>query len=108
VVIFGESQVGKTCFNDMFIYAERFVEYNPVTRDTSRCNFEVDGDIWILEVIDVSSTVFRDDDGTFHLSIFERFLEQARGVVLLYDVTRRSTFDLITSEGYLQVFRSRK
>ena len=56
----------------------------------------------------MSSTVFRDDDATLSLDIFERFLEEASGVVLLYDVTRKSTFDCITSEGYLDIIRNRK
>lgn len=69
---------------------------------------EVDGESERIEPLDVNSALFREQDPNLNLGTFEAMLSRAAGVVLLYDITCKKSYENITSEGYLTVWCNRK
>ncbi|KAF2001522.1 hypothetical protein P154DRAFT_619211 [Amniculicola lignicola CBS 123094] len=109
IVVFGESGVGKTCFADMFTHGEHYVNYDPTLEDRMcRKLLDVNGVTYALDLMDLNASHYREGDPALSAFIFEHWLQEADGVVLLYDITSPSSFDLITDEGYINVFLNRK
>jgi GTPase SAR1 family protein len=57
---------------------------------------------------DISLTPMLAQEEGFRLDIFEKFLSEADGVIFLYDITNKNSFDLITQHGYLLTYNSRR
>ncbi|KAH7076298.1 hypothetical protein FB567DRAFT_596907 [Paraphoma chrysanthemicola] len=101
IVVFGEARVGKTCFIDMLTKGRHFVSYTGVLTDDPRYQMSIDGETVDAEFMDLSSTTIRTADSTFSSDVFMDILTRASGVVLLYDVTNRESFEQITNQAYM-------
>lgn len=58
--------------------------------------------------MDLSLTTLRSGEENLHRAIFNGMISGADGVVLLYDVTSRASFERITNEGYMRVLLNRE
>ncbi|ORX94300.1 P-loop containing nucleoside triphosphate hydrolase protein [Clohesyomyces aquaticus] len=110
VVVFGESGVGKTCFTDMFMREKPFALYDPTLGDTEAKAFDVDRKTWRLTLIDLNATQLRleQEERGFVSAIYFKMLWSADGVVLLYDVTSKASYEHIVNEGYMTVLKRRR
>lgn len=54
--------------------------------------------------MDISSTSIRTADATFSSSVFNAMFVRATGVVLLYDITSRASYEHITNQAYCHVW----
>jgi GTPase SAR1 family protein len=90
------------------VFGQHFNNYDPFGNDSWAKWIEVDGQRAALELMDLSSTTLRSEERGLNRSIFTHMISEADGVVLLYDVTSRVSFEKITNEGYLQVLFNRK
>ncbi|KAF2270074.1 P-loop containing nucleoside triphosphate hydrolase protein [Lojkania enalia] len=110
ILIFGESGVGKTCFNDMFVKGKHFALYEPfpASDDTESKLISVNDRLWCLNLLDLNASLFKDEDSTMNAALITQMISNADGIVLLYDVTRQASFDYITWDGYLELARNRK
>lgn len=61
----------------------------------------LDSALLTIDFTDLSSTALRTADSTFDASYFTKYLSQALGVVLIYDVTNLASFQHITNEAYM-------
>lgn len=114
IVILGESGVGKTCVTDRFLVDQHFVRYDPwnsqpfASEVSTQRTLDVDGQLWCLTVADLSTAPLRAQEPTFRTDIFDQILAHADGVILLYDITRKESYDYITNKGYFYVWDTRK
>lgn len=58
--------------------------------------------------MDLNLTTLRDTDPNFYVRFFKVALANTDGLVLLYDVTSRESFDKVTNEAYTYVWMCRK
>lgn len=72
----------------------------------------MDGETSLLDFMDVSSTVLRGENAIDYTSLdrrlLDKMLQDAAGVVLLYDITSRASYERITKDGYLHVLLTRR
>ncbi|KAH7063929.1 P-loop containing nucleoside triphosphate hydrolase protein, partial [Paraphoma chrysanthemicola] len=108
IVVFGEARVGKTCFIDMLTKGRHFVSYTGVLTDDPRHRMSIDGETVDADFMDLSSTTIRTADSTFSSDVFMDILTRASGVVLLYDVTNRGSFEQITNQAYMYVWMCKR
>lgn len=103
-VVFGESQVGKTMFIDK---VNTYRSHGIIGKRSGphitqgNCAFRHDPHGPDFKFTDLSSTTLRTADPTFSPSYFTDALSQALGVVLIYDVTSRESFERITNGAYM-------
>lgn len=57
--------------------------------------------------MDLNSSVLRDSDPNLSTDFFESCLARADGIVLLYDITSRQSFDDVTDEAYMYAWLCR-
>ncbi|KAI8941932.1 hypothetical protein NX059_000046 [Plenodomus lindquistii] len=105
ILVLGESGVGKTCFTDMFLKGETFIYHDPF--DEIRRLLPVNGKKWPLRPMDISSTMLRDSDPLLDKSAFDFCFRKADGIVLLFDLTSRASFDMLTQDAYLHALTVR-
>ncbi|CAO2651435.1 Nn.00g040050.m01.CDS01 [Neocucurbitaria sp. VM-36] len=108
IVVFGESGVGKTCFTDMFLEGKTFIQYSAVLPDMRGRSLSISNEDWSLWFMDLSSTVLRDPDPTFRSHFFETTLARSDGVVLLYDITSKVSFEKLIDEAYFHMWTCRR
>ncbi|KAF1847606.1 P-loop containing nucleoside triphosphate hydrolase protein [Cucurbitaria berberidis CBS 394.84] len=108
IVVIGESGVGKTCFTDMFLEGKPFIYYSAIGPDMRSRNLTISNETWSLHLMDLSSTVLRDPDPTFHSQFFEDALGKADGIVLLYDITSGESFEKVTDDAYIYTWMCRQ
>ncbi|KAH8702948.1 hypothetical protein GQ44DRAFT_552752, partial [Phaeosphaeriaceae sp. PMI808] len=101
VAVFGESQVGKTCFVDMLITSRHFSEHYGVTDSNYRYKMTIGDEVMEADFMDLSSTAVRTADETFSADFFVSTLSRAAGIILLYDVTSRESFEHITNQAFM-------
>lgn len=97
------------------MYAKHFVRYDPFADGTldgdmmaCRRTIEVEGELCAVQIEDLSLAPLRRRDPGFRADIFRQVLKNADGIVLLYDITDRESYDRITEQGLQQVYQSRK
>ncbi|KAH7355506.1 hypothetical protein BKA66DRAFT_386951, partial [Pyrenochaeta sp. MPI-SDFR-AT-0127] len=108
VVVLGESGVGKTRFCDMFIEGKPFVLYSAIAPDIRRRKLLIDEEIWSLDLMDLNSTLIREEDPQFRPQFFNSSLLQAIGIVLMYDVTSKASFENLTTHAYMYAWTQRR
>lgn len=50
---------------------------------------------------DISSTVLRDSDPNLNIDYFKSSLAVAEGIILLYDMTSKNSFERVTDDAYM-------
>jgi len=103
IVIFGESQVGKTCFLDQHLSGRPNTLYH-----YNRHLMRIDDELMNVEFMDLSSTTLRTAGPNFKSDLFIRKLSEAVGVVLLYDVTSLESFERVTNEAYMYLWMCKR
>ncbi len=68
---------------------------------------DIDGTSWFFELIDINSSVYDQGTQVLHSPFYEHVLYQADGLLLLYDVTSKESFDKITNDAYLRALATR-
>jgi GTPase SAR1 family protein len=68
----------------------------------------VDGEPVNISIMDLNNTMLRSGDPDLDEDYFNGVFKQCSGVVLLFDITSRKSFDLITQNGYLRTIRKRR
>ena len=120
-VVLGTSGVGKSCLVDMvgspllhptshlvlsrsqYTIGQHSVNYNPTCMQGSTAFLETDHVVWSLNIEDVNASRLPD-----YARIMSVVMQQANGVVLLYDITSQESFDYITTQGYMYVVGCRQ
>lgn len=97
-VIFGESQVGKTCFLNQVYQTPPDLDYE------SHYSMNIDGESMECKFMDLSSTTLRAAEPTFQSDIFIMSLSKAVGIVLIYDVTSLESFEHVTEDAYMALW----
>lgn len=82
----GSGGVGKSALVCRFMTNQYTEEYNPTIEDSYHKTLEVDGHVEHVEVIDTAG------QEEFH-SMLDQWIRGADGILLLYDVSNRATFD---------------
>jgi hypothetical protein len=90
-----------------FISNKHFTYHNPLSDSGALQSLNINDTTWTLNVLDINSTLLRDPDPSFDLIMFNRWLSQADGIVLLYDITSRGSFEHITTAAYLHLISQR-
>ncbi|KAF2277718.1 P-loop containing nucleoside triphosphate hydrolase protein [Westerdykella ornata] len=115
VLVLGESNTGKTCFTDMasrclFTTATKFAYYDPTSSEKRERAIVVDGIRYSLLLADFSTTMPAVEDGDvgWYRKLLKTAYETCQGVVLLFSLTDRSSFDKITKQDYLSIILARK
>lgn len=85
----GSGGVGKSALVCRFMTNQYTEEYNPTIEDCYHKTFEVDGHVEHVEVMDTAG------QEEFH-SMLDQWIRGADGILLLYDVSNRATFDELT------------
>jgi len=80
----------------------------PGTESSCRRALEVDGEVWGLSIEDLSTTPLRLKEPGFRADIFEARLMNADGVILLYDITSKKSYEHVAEEGYGFMEKCRK
>lgn len=106
ILVLGEAGVGKTCFTDMFLKGENFIYHDPF--DEIRRLLLVSGKEWPLRPMDISSTMLRDSDPILDKAVFNLSFAKSKGIVLMYDLTSRASFDLLTQDAYMHALTVRQ
>lgn len=65
------------------------------------------GETRTLWFSDISSTTIRDPDPNLYEGVFKYMLNMADGIVLLYDVTNRESFERVTMDAYRYLWMCR-
>ena len=107
IVIFGEPNVGKTCFIDQFCYGKSFVIYDPDVSALSH-KIVVNGRTSDLILIDLSTSFLKPEPGSEHIEWAINLLADADGIVLLYDVTSLESFEYVTNQAYKYLWSCRR
>ncbi|KAF2686276.1 P-loop containing nucleoside triphosphate hydrolase protein [Lentithecium fluviatile CBS 122367] len=114
IVVLGEAGVGKTCFLDMFVNGHHFIRHDgnwmfpsPGFASTQR-QLTIDSNPYLITMLDLSLTPMRTQEEGFRSDIFEKQLLDSHGVVFLYDVTDKRSYDLITEHAYTLTYLSRR
>ncbi|KAF2187341.1 P-loop containing nucleoside triphosphate hydrolase protein, partial [Zopfia rhizophila CBS 207.26] len=103
VIVLGEQGVGKTCFLDKFLHNAHFTAYDPTHRESSRKHLRVDDTDYILDLLDVNATLFHESSQSrqgISWSALRQWLQEAHGIVFLYDITSRESYDRIVNKGF--------
>ncbi|KAF2465707.1 P-loop containing nucleoside triphosphate hydrolase protein [Lindgomyces ingoldianus] len=112
VIIFGEGGVGKTCFTDMFMRERHFAFYDPTVTTPERKRVVIDGLAWSLRLVDLRASLFQESDlpgeTGFAPRYFVKMLRDADGIIFLYDITSKASYEHIVNEGYLDACRWRR
>ena len=90
-----------------FVLGQTFARYDPTIEGSSRREWDIDGSTWLFEFLDLNSTVHREGHIRPHPGIYDRMLMLATGIVLLYDVTSRESFERVTDSAYLYAWTCR-
>eukprot|EP01147_Barroeca_monosierra_P006450 gene6450-302_t len=86
ICLLGSGSVGKSALAIRFT-EDRFVEsYDPTVEDCYRKQMNMDGEPLMLEIIDTAGT-------EQFTSMVELYIKNCQGFLLVYDVTKKSTFD---------------
>lgn len=107
VVVFGEPNVGKTCFIDQFCYGRPFVIYDPDKAVFSH-KIIVDNEVSDLTLIDLSTSFLKPEHGMQHTEWAEKMLAEAEGIVLLYDVASLESFNYVNDQAYNFLWQCRR
>ncbi|KAF2845525.1 P-loop containing nucleoside triphosphate hydrolase protein [Plenodomus tracheiphilus IPT5] len=105
ILVLGEAGVGKTCFTDMFLKGDNFIYHHPF--DEIRRRLPVNGKEWPLRPMDISSTMLREPGLGLDETIFNLSFAKSEGIILLYDITSRTSFDLVTQDAYIHALSTR-
>ena len=130
VCVLGESGVGKTCFCDMvcfslivyphhipitkqanslqFVLGRTFIYYDATSDESSRRIFDIDGTSWLFELMDLSSTIYQSEHQRPYTTFYDNVLFQAHGLVLIYDVTSKESFEKVTNHAYFHAWSCRR
>jgi GTPase SAR1 family protein len=131
IVVIGEAQVGKTCFIDMvgtsstwsskvtstiryvcvsiiktnlvqFLEGKHFIRH-PIDEPLTR-TFTFASTTYNLQLtdLDLSGSISPD-----YLVVLDTYIAAAEGIILLYDITSRYSFDRVTKETYMRVWHAR-
>lgn len=82
----GSGGVGKSALVCRFMTNQYTEEYNPTIEDCYHKSLEIDGHVEHIEVIDTAG------QEEFH-SMLDQWIRGADGVLLMYDVSNRASFD---------------
>lgn len=99
IVVFGEPNVGKTCFIDQFCFGMSYVVYDPDDGISSR-QIVVDEQAVSLTLMDLSTSFLKPEHGMSPIAWAEQMLANAQGMVLLYDITSLDSFQYVTDQAY--------
>ncbi|KAF1942831.1 hypothetical protein EJ02DRAFT_308562, partial [Clathrospora elynae] len=107
IVVFGDTAVGKTCFIDMFLQGKHFirhsaVELNPLTRDLT-----VSSQPYTFSFMDLDFYMLRDSTAPSYKVFIEKHIAGADGIVLLYEITTKASFELAVNETYRYLWSCR-
>ncbi|KAA8617659.1 putativeras-related protein Rab-39A [Pyrenophora tritici-repentis] len=91
VVVLGDWNVGKTSFMDMFLHGKPFIHY-PLGEEEAMsqrtiCYANQD---WNLSLMDLVTPIHMSSK---YREVFHGYLSSADGVILLYDITDRRSFE---------------
>lgn len=89
LLMLGAGGVGKSALVCCFMTNQYTEEYNPTIEDSYHKSLEIDGHVEHIEVIDTAG------QEEFH-SMLDQWIRSADGVLLMYDVSNRATFDELT------------
>ncbi|KAF2732089.1 P-loop containing nucleoside triphosphate hydrolase protein [Polyplosphaeria fusca] len=109
IVVYGEPAVGKTCFIDMLIHKKHFALW--IFSDGFKTyNTKIDGQEWHLQLVDINSALFREAESQQGglIDAFNHYMTDSQGFVLLYSITDQRSFEYITNEAYVEIFRHRR
>lgn len=63
---------------------------------------------YALDLLDVQSNIVRSDNHLMTSYFLDQWLRKANGVVLIFDLTSKATFDHIVGDGHLRLCMSRR
>ncbi|KAF9459964.1 ras-like protein [Collybia nuda] len=90
ISLVGEGGVGKTAIVNRFTYNQFAMEYDPTLEDSYRKQCMIDEEVVMIELVDPTS---QED---YRVSNYwARFVRDGNGVILVYSVTSRFSFDEI-------------
>ncbi|KAJ3427761.1 ras-like protein [Anaeramoeba flamelloides] len=87
--VVGDWGVGKSALTLQFTQNYFVEEYDPTIEDYFRKHMEIEGENCFFEVLDTSGA-------EEYINLFKRFTSVADGVLVLYSITSRNSFDLVT------------
>lgn len=74
---------------------------------SSQRSLVVDGETWMLSLEDLSTTPMRMKEPGFRMDVWEERLRVADGVVLLYDITNKMSYEIATEQAWHQIWDCR-
>ncbi|KAI3322881.1 putative small G-protein Ras2 [Xylariaceae sp. AK1471] len=93
IVVLGDSGVGKTALVNQLCHQQFVQAYNPTIEGTvTRTQILIDDQSCALEVLDTAGSLDLEDDGNLEDGWIQKYND---GIVLVYDVTSRKSFDRI-------------
>ncbi|KAL5379524.1 hypothetical protein DPSP01_008401 [Paraphaeosphaeria sporulosa] len=121
-IVLGESGVGKTSFADKVALDTQYHRYDPFAMphgsqlpdpnhesqaNSTRMKLQVDGELLDIGIMDVSLTPIRVREPGFVSSLFDLFLRDTDGVLLLYDITSEESYKHVTEFGWDYIWACR-
>ncbi|EUC30675.1 hypothetical protein COCCADRAFT_39111 [Bipolaris zeicola 26-R-13] len=104
IVVLGHSQVGKTCFVDMFLEGTHFISHSAISSMPLSRRISHSGASFTLSFIDLDLT---GPIASSYRTIVDEYLRLADGIVLLYDITCSLSFASVTHEFYVHAWTCR-
>jgi len=85
VVVLGSGGVGKSAITVQFVQGVFVEKYDPTIEDSYRKNLEVDGEQYMLEILDTAGT-------EQFSSMRDLYMKNGHGFVLVYSIVSESSF----------------
>lgn len=104
IVVLGQSQVGKSCFIDMFLQGTHFISHSAVSSTPLSRQISHLGTSFTLSFIDLDLT---GPIAPSYRKIIDEYLRTADGIVLLYDITYNLSFTSVIHEFYVYAWTCR-
>ena len=87
MIVFGRLSVGRSTLVRRFVTNHFFEDYDPIVEDTYREKAIVDGVTCFFDILDCAGSE------EYATMLRDLYTKQCQGILLVYDVTNRSTFD---------------
>lgn len=90
LVVLGCGSVGKSASIIQFIQNHFIIDYEPTIEDSYRKQIKIDDDTYLLDILD---TAGQEEYSTMRY----QYMRTGEGFLLIYDITKRDTFNEITN-----------
>ena len=86
IVVLGSGAVGKSSITVRFVQGIFLVKYDPTIEDSYRKQMEIDGQQYVLEILDTAGT-------EQFTAMRDLYMKTGQGFVLVYSIIAQSTYN---------------